>query len=226
MISAMGLFLGPIPIVVFSFGVFVKPLIHEFHAARATISLAFTLHSVAVALLVPVAGRLLDRVGTRKLLLFSTTLTGLVLLTSCFCSDHLGQVYALYVTLGVCTCGATPVSYSDLISHWFDKRRGLALGCMMFGLGAGALIMPSVAQFLIAHFGWRLAFAASGAANLAVTLPLLAIFMKERPASMGLLPDGAVYQAGDCRELADEAGMSWMEASRTQLSGSCSSVSC
>jgi hypothetical protein len=56
----LGIFLGP-PIMVFSFGVFFKSLIHEFHASRAAVSFAFTLHNVVGALWLPALGRLVDR---------------------------------------------------------------------------------------------------------------------------------------------------------------------
>ena len=56
--SALALFLGPIPIVVFSFGVFLKPLIMEFHSGRGSVSLAFTLHNAVIAFGLPFAGRL------------------------------------------------------------------------------------------------------------------------------------------------------------------------
>ena len=64
--SALALFLGPTPIVVFSFGVFLKPLIKEFHSGRGAVSLAFTLHNAIVAFGLPFAERLVDHFGARR----------------------------------------------------------------------------------------------------------------------------------------------------------------
>lgn len=70
---------GSVPIVVFSFGVFLKPLAHDFHVGRAAISFAFTLHNIAVAAAAPLAGRLVDRLGARKVILPATLVMGTVL---------------------------------------------------------------------------------------------------------------------------------------------------
>jgi MFS family permease len=65
--SAIGLFWG-LPISVYSFTVFLKPLMQEFHAGRAAISLAFTLHLFAGAISARLAGWLTDRYGSRQVL--------------------------------------------------------------------------------------------------------------------------------------------------------------
>lgn len=176
--AALGLFFGPTPIVGFSFGVFLKPLIQEFHSSRGAVSLAFTLHATMVALCLPFAGRLIDRFGPRKVILASTCIVGLILLSAHFCSRNICQLYFFYSAVGVASCGVAPVPYCDVISHWFDRHRGQALGFMMAGLGAGALIMPSIAHYLITRFGWRTAFGISGAAILLISLPILTVFLK------------------------------------------------
>jgi cyanate permease len=87
--------------------------------------------------------------------------------------------------------GVGPIPYGKVISHWFDKRRGLALGLALLGIGCGAVVMPSFAQQLITRFGWHAAFAILGAAALFISVPTVATFLKERPQDLGLLPDGA-----------------------------------
>jgi MFS family permease len=84
--SALGLFIGPIPIMVFSFGVFLRPLVQEFHSARGAVSLAFTLHNAITAFGLPLAGRLLDRFGARRVILPSISLAALFLFSAYFCS--------------------------------------------------------------------------------------------------------------------------------------------
>jgi MFS family permease len=213
--SAFALFLGPVPIVVFSFGVFLKPLIQEFHSGRGAVSLAFTLHNTILALCLPFAGRLIDRFGARKVILPSLFMVGLILLSAYFCSGRIWELYLLYLGLGVAGCGAAPVSYCAVISHWFDRHRGLALGFMMAGLGAGAVAMPSAAQYLIPRFGWRVTFGIVGAAILVFTVPVVIMFLKERPEPMGLLPDGSPYADGASPRPDSDLGLSWSEAWRT-----------
>lgn len=210
--AALSFLLGPTPIVVFSFGVFLKPLIQEFHSNRSAVSLAFTLHATMAALGLPFAGRLIDSFGPRRVILTSTCAVGLLLLLANFCSGNIWQLYLFYSAVGVASCGVAPVSYCDLVSHWFDRRRGLALGIMMAGLGAGAVIVPSPAHYLIARLGWRMTFVLSGAAILLISLPAQAIFLKEKPEPIGLLPDDGPY--GFTRSDTSDAnsGLSFREA--------------
>jgi MFS family permease len=171
LISALGLFLGPVPIVVSSFGVFLKPLTQEFHSSRGAISLALTIESTIVAFGIPLVGRFLDRFGPRKVILPCMIGAALILLSGYFCRGKVWHLYVFYAALGAATCGVASVSYGDVVSHWFDRFRGLALGLMMLGPGLGAFVMPTAAQYLISRFGWRLAFCIVGAAILLITTP-------------------------------------------------------
>src|SRR5262249_8117126 len=132
---AWGLFLGPVPIVVFSFGVFLKPLGEEFDSGRGKVSLAITLYSIILAFGLRFAGRLVDCIGARRVILPSTFFVGTILLSSFLVSGRIWQLYAFYAALGVASWGVAAVSYCRLISQWFDRYRGLALGLMMVGLG-------------------------------------------------------------------------------------------
>ena len=215
--AALGLLLGPIPIVVFCFGVFLKPLIQEFHSSRGAVSLAFTLFSLVQALNLPLVGRFVDRIGARKVILPFSCIAGLTLISTLFYSGRIWQIYLFYPAMGLLICGTGPVAYSDVISHWFDRHRGLALGLMMAGMGTGALIMPSVAQYLISGFGWRVAFGAFGAAILLVKVPIVATFLKERPEPMGLLPDGDPYAVTATQKELSDPGLPLKKALRAPI---------
>lgn len=210
---ALGLFLGPIPIVIFSFGVFLKPLVREFHTGRGPVSFCHTLLTCIVALSLPMVGRLMDRIGAKKVILTCTVLTGMILLASNFLSARIWELYLFFAALGLASCGISPVSYCNIVTHWFDRYRGLALGVMMFGLGAGALVIPSIAQYLIAHLGWRSAFGVTGGAMLLIALPVLTLFLKDRPEELGLVPDGD-HAVRSAWATSSDYGLSWSEAWR------------
>jgi MFS family permease len=211
--AAVGLFWGA-PITVFSFGIFLKPLMREFHAGRAAVSLAYTLQLIASAISAPLAGWLVDRYGARRVILPATALFGLILLSTQFFSGGIRQFYLLYPASGLFVHGAGPIPYGSVVSHWFDRRRGLALGLMMIGIGAGATILPAFAQKLITGFGWRTAYAVLGAAVLAIPIPVVTALLKEEPQALGLLPDGAVsINCGLARE-ARSRGLSVYDAAR------------
>jgi len=188
--AALGLFLGAFPIVAFSFGVFFPSFVDEFHASRAAVSLAFTSHNVFSGLSALIIGRMVDRIGARSVILPGLAIVATLLLSAEAIGSRLSELYLFYIALGVVGSATTTVPYALVVSRWFDRRRGLALGALMAGLGLGAVVMPIVAQRLIASFGWRHAFAIVGCAMLTVPLPIVAFFLKDSPAKIGLLPDG------------------------------------
>jgi predicted MFS family arabinose efflux permease len=102
-----------------------------------------------------------------------------------------------------------------VVSRWFDRRRGLALGLIMFGMGVGAVVMPPTVQRLIAQFGWRVAFAAIGCAILLIPIAVVTVFLKEDPKQMGLLPDGEERKAKDVNA-ENQTGFGWPQIYRTR----------
>jgi MFS family permease len=187
--SAVGLFWG-VPISVYSFSVFFKPLMEEFHAGRAAVSLAYTLKLIAAALCAAPIGWLTDRYGPRRVILISTGIFGSLLLANRLFSGSIAQFYCFYVLLGFSVGGVGPIPYGSLVSHWFDRLRGLALGLTMLGIGLGAVIMPSLAQALIARFGWKTAYSILGASALLISGPVVGCLVKESSEELDLLGNG------------------------------------
>jgi MFS family permease len=211
--AAVGLFWG-VPITVFSFSAFLKPLMQTFHAGRAAVSLAFTLQLVVGALSSPLAGWLIGRYGARKVILCGTSLFGAMLLFNRVLSTTLLHLYFFYAVLGFTVHGMGPIPYGHVVSHWFDRRRGLALGLMMIGIGSGAMIIPAFAHQLIARYGWHAAYTILGSMVLLISIPVVAAILKEKPQDLGLSPDGA--QLGAVLPPANLAGLSRSEAWRSQ----------
>src|SRR5580700_5792189 len=211
--SAFGLFWG-VPITVYSFSVFFKPLMQEFHAGRAAVSLAFTLKLFAAALCAAPIGWLTNRYGARRVILTSTGFFGSILLASRLFSGSIAQFYCFYVLLGFCVGGVGPIPYGFLVSHWFDRLRGLALGLTMLGIGLGAVIMPSLAQALIARFGWKTAYSILGASALLISGPVVGCLVKESPEELDLLGDGRTAKPNTIADVAH--GLTAREAWRSQ----------
>ena len=208
LVSMAGMLFGA-PVSVFSFGIFFKSLVHEFHAGRAAISFAFTLHNILGALLLPAWGWLIDRVGARRMILALTAVFGVTLVAALWIGHGIWQFYIFYAVLGITlSAGPGPLSYGVVISHWFNRRRGLALGLMGLGIGVGAFAIPLISQRLIAHFGWRVAYACFGAATLLVAVPVVATFLQNDPSERGLRVDGAEH-AVEVHEGTE--GLSWAE---------------
>jgi MFS family permease len=208
---ALGAFLSPGAVVVFSFSVFIKPLVLDFHTGRAAISLAFTLHNVISAMFTPLSGLVIDRVGPRKVLLTCTAIFAVFLLSSELLPARIIYLYFFFAALGLITGAIGPVPNGVLISRWFDRLRGRALGLMMIGLGLGAIALPFFAHRIITLFGWRAAYATAGCAVLLFCFPVLALVLKDDPREKGLLPDGAFSAPTSPRNKEQLPGLSWHE---------------
>jgi MFS family permease len=206
--SALGLLFGAFPIVVSSFAIFFKAYIHEFQTSRAAISLALTIHNIVAASLCASIGRLTDRFGGRNVILPGLGILGLALLSAETIGSNVGQLYIFYAVLGAVSGTTTSVPYSVVVSRWFSRRRGLALGLTMVGLGVGAMVVPPLVQQLIAGFGWRSAFAIVGGAILIVPIPIVGLFLKEAPQGIGLSPDGVAAATIAPRQ---SEGLTWPE---------------
>jgi MFS family permease len=208
-VSAVGLFLGA-PLMVFSFSVFFKSLVLDFHASRAAVSFSFSLFNIVGALLIPCTGMIIDRFGAKRVILVFTLLYGLALCSALWVGSSLWQLYLLFTILGVAMAsGPAPVPYGVVISHWFNRHRGLALGVSMMGIGIGSVVVPIVAQHLITSFGWRAAFAIFGAAVLLLPLPVIAALLQNDPAQRGLQSDGDHENQLTQSQSQDKQGLTW-----------------
>ncbi len=168
-------------LLVFTFGIFLKPLGSAFGWSRESISAAFGFAAMSVAVCSPFLGHLLDRFGPRRVILPCMAVFGLAFGSLGFLTPSLMHLYAVFVVLGIVGNGTTQMGYSRAVSTWFDARRGLALALVMAGVGTGAMVLPPVAQRLILGYGWRDAYLTLGGAVLVLGIPLTALFVKERP---------------------------------------------
>jgi MFS family permease len=211
LLSGIGLFLGA-PLLVFSFSVFFKPLVTGFHASRAAVSFAFSLFNIVGALSIPWSGRAIDRFGAKRVILVSTLLYGLVLCSALWVGQSLAQLYLLFTLLGLAmTSGPAPVPYGVVISHWFNRYRGLALALSMMGIGIGSIIVPILSQRLITVFGWHGALAIFGAVIILLPLPVITAFLQNDPAELGLQPDGDDRPQLSHAPSPNKEGLSWRD---------------
>src|SRR5437764_4731149 len=167
------------PVLGFTFGVFLKPIMADMGWQRGTASFALSFGGICSALAVPVLGRMMDRWSIRRV-----ALPGLVFYAFAMCllglsSKSLVVFTLLFALAEAASAVQTPIGYAKAISAWFDRRRGLALGIAMSGVGLGGFIMPQLAQALIERVGWRGAYPILGLLTLAIAFPLVALWIRE-----------------------------------------------
>jgi MFS family permease len=178
--SLIGNIVGPGPAVIFTVNVFMVPVTTELHWSRGMFSSGLLASALVSPIMTPIFGNLLDRYGIRRVALPAAVLYGLAL-----CSLALMQSNALWAIYPMVGCAAGfgaclgPIVYSKSITAWFDKERGLALGLATCGVGLGTLLLPELAQHVIAAFGWRLAYVAVGITTFVLSFSMIAIFVRE-----------------------------------------------
>ncbi|HEX7783043.1 MAG TPA: MFS transporter [Sphingobium sp.] len=175
--SAICLIVGNGPVMQFTFGVFLLPVVTDLGTDRATISLALLAGLCVTGLATPVAGKLIDRFGIRcvslpAILLFSAGIASLGWFTRTPSSFIL-----LYAVLGLVSTGQAPLPYARAVAAAFDRQRGLALGIAMAGVGLGTALLPLFARALISEFGWRTAYVVLGATVFLVAFPTMALLV-------------------------------------------------
>src|SRR5437867_2434042 len=125
------------------------------------------------------AGWVVDRFGPRRLMLAGIMMAGLALI-GLGVSSSLGMFYFFYLfnALGY-VCGG-PLPNQVLLTQWFDRSRGEAMGFAYLGIGIGGATVPWISHVLVQHFGWQAALRILGFAIVVVSLPL-AMLVKEPP---------------------------------------------
>lgn len=205
--ATVGLALGFSNIGVAAFGLFVIPLSQDFGWGRGEISVAVLLMNVTLVILSPPVGAAMDRFGARLIVLPSIALFAAAVAAVTLVRDSIFQFYALYIVLTVAGIGTIPATYTRVAIAWFDRKRGLAVGIAMAGVGLGAVLVPPFVQYLVGHFGWRAGYLGLAGLILFISWPVVFLFLRNTPSDLGQFADGA--RAG--RSLESDRGVEGYE---------------
>jgi MFS family permease len=167
------------PVILYTLGLFIKPLNLEFGWDRASISAAGGIAAISSAITVPFVGSMMDRWGVRTVLLPIVVLCAASVALIALTPKSIVAFMLFFAITGVLGAGQGPLGYAKTVAAWFDDRRGLALGITMSGIGLGAALVPQYTQFLIGNFGWRIAYLGLGLLTLIVAFPAVLLFIRE-----------------------------------------------
>lgn len=172
-----------------AFGVFFKPLLAEFSWSRAMLSGAHSLAFLISGGLGILVGRLTDRFGPRLLMTAAGLFFGssLILLSTIHAPWQLYLYYSFFFGIGL---SGVDVIALNTTARWFVRRRGVMTGIVKMGTGFGQMLIPFIANILIANLGWRMSYAVIGGTSL-ILLVLIAQVLRHDPYRMGLFPDNS-----------------------------------
>ena len=154
--------------------------VKDFGWSRATVTSGMAFAKIIVGPLFGFfAGWVIDRFGPRRLMLSGIVMGGFALIGLSVMTS-LWQFYIFYLFNALGYMFGGPLPNQVLISRWFNKARGKAMGIAYLGVGFGGMLVPQLARWLNFNFGWHEALMILGVLMIVVAFPM-AWFAKENP---------------------------------------------
>ncbi|MBI5582468.1 MAG: MFS transporter [Deltaproteobacteria bacterium] len=173
----------------YSFQVFIPRLEEEFGWTRFQTVLPGALWAVAFGGSGFFVGSWIQRFGVRRVLAVGL-LGGASHAVLMSMITDLWHLFVLSMVAGVILAATTMVPAQTAITLWFNKKRGRAMGLVMMGTGIGGLVAPPLTAWLIQQVGWRGTNRITALVILVLVLPPVLLFLKDKPADIGEVPDG------------------------------------
>lgn len=171
-------------------GIFYEPVSRSIGVSVGQFGLYMSLMYIASSLLLPFAGKWIEKYSARRLLTGASALMGLTLIGMSQCA----KVWEFWIAgglLGCCVAFLLYLGFPTLVNRWFVRKVGLMMGLCSAASGIGGMIFNPIGGTVISDFGWRWAYAGFGLLILIVVTPLLYAFLRDYPRDKNLLPYGA-----------------------------------
>jgi MFS family permease len=176
-----------------TFSLFLRDWSAQLHTPISRLHLAVAAMILLASLLSPIVGGLADKYPARRL--FACGLVGIALfyLAISFATAT-WQILALYGLLApVALDLSTAIPANALISRWFVRRLGLALGLSAFGIGLAGVVLPPLIAALLPTVGWRMIWRGGGVLVVLLVMPLVVSVIRDRPNES----EGSYYLSGE-----------------------------
>lgn len=194
-------------------GLFFDPISQELGLTRTSIATAYGAATLIAAFLLPKLGSFVDKIGPARLLWILTLLLGFACVLFSVASSwiYVAIGFGLLRFLGQ---GSLMLNCNNMVSQWFVRKRGFALGVMSLGFPVSMAIHPPLCQWLIEAIGWRETWIWLGISTWIILLPPILLFAYNKPEQVGLTPDGDIGTS-DSPSGSTITGMTRSEALRT-----------
>jgi MFS family permease len=173
----------------YSVSAFNKPMQDGLGLSETSLSLAYGVATIISGLVLPMTGRVVDRFGARVVLpIVASLLTG-----ACWVMSEVGSLPLLYVGFTLIRClgqGAMWLIGTWIVGEWFKRRRGFATALSGLGSSISVMVFPVLNLWLIETYGWERSWQILGIIVAATVIIPSALFLRDRPEDIGLLPDG------------------------------------
>lgn len=171
-------------------GPFFLPIAADLGFSRSLLATIVAVGMLCYGLAMPLAGHLIARHGTRPVLLIGSATVVASIWWAVTTRSPLAFLLSFGVLLSVGLAFTSPVALTPVISHWFTRRRGMALFFLSTGSMAGMAVMTPVLTFAIQAVGWRATLVGFAAVFTAFTLPAALFVIRDgAPEHTDLLPE-------------------------------------
>ena len=143
--------------VTYTFGIFLRPMSQQFHVSHAKMSILFSVIAALTFFVAPLTGELADKHGPRPVIAVGAILMAASLLITARMQSYPQVLLTYGGGLGL-AAACIYVPGVSAVGEWFKKRRDIALGIAISGIGCGTLVAAPLAAMLIDRYGWREAF--------------------------------------------------------------------
>lgn len=169
-------------------GPFILPMLKDVDFNRSDLSGIIAIGMLCYGIGMPIAGYLVNRKGTRFVLLLGTCIVVISAIWTAFASHFFNMLCAFGISLSLGLALTSPIALTPILSRWFTRRRGMALFFLSTGSMAGIAIMTPVFTFAIEQFGWRQTMIGYAIVFAVIAIPtILLIIRDEAPLHTDLL---------------------------------------
>jgi MFS family permease len=185
--AVAGSITGISALLLYTNGLFVAGLTQDFGLTRVQFGFGVLLATIAIAVANPLVGWTVDRFGAKR-----PSIAGLLLLSAGFLAlgtlvNSIASYFLVQTLVGFAGAASGPIAYTKIISNAFHRRRGVALGITMTGIGLSGAIIPPVLASVIATHGWRAGYFVLAVVPLAGALVTALVLPRRTPD--GMMPD-------------------------------------
>lgn len=199
-----------------AFGLYVDPIEDEFGWSRAQVSAGFSVSLAISGLSGPLIGRWVDARGPREAILIGAVMTALTYLLLATTSS-LWQWFVFLSINAIFRQLMFFIPFQALISRWFDRRRGVALGILGTGFSLGGFVVLLM-TLVIDELGWDGSFVFTSVIIAAVYIPMTLFVLKNNPSDVGAYIDGESHEEAEARLAGGPLrGLTLRQALRTPL---------
>ncbi|MDE6010936.1 MAG: MFS transporter [Muribaculaceae bacterium] len=195
-------------------GIFYDPVSRALGVPIGKFGLYMSISYIASTLMLPLAGRLMERYGARKLLTLNSLVLGLTV-GAMGLFNSVWEFYGAGVVMGITLSFLLYLSFPILVNAWFRTKVGLMIGICSAASGIGGMLFNPMGGAIISSYGWRAAYLTFGGMILLIVTPVIGSLLRDKPEDKGLLPYGYTEGADISAGAQDKGGVEYGRAVKT-----------